>query len=340
MTDETWQRRLRRRSGTAVLPLMATGLFVFAMVSIVEPERTRAAPPVPPPATGYGSTIAGIGIVEPESEPVAIASELAGVVRSVEVVPGQVVKAGTVLFRLDDRALSAALDSASAEARSALAEQRVAEAALPVARAGLADVEARLALYGAVDDARAVSGDEVERQRFAVERARAALAQASAQAEAARSRAEHADARVRSVRTDLDRLQVRSPIDGRVWRRNVRPGEFAPAGITPEPLMVLGSDRVLQVRVEIDEVDAGRLRAGARAEGLFRGEPGLRIPLVFTRIEPQLRARRALSGAAQRVDSRVVEVLYRFEPAGAGDAPLLIGQRMDVFIEADAGRRR
>jgi HlyD family secretion protein len=337
MIEGNRTRRLRRRLKSAVLPTAAAAMFVFAMVSIIEPARTRAAPPVPPPASGHAATVAGIGVVEPESEPVAIATEIAGVVRAVEVEPGQSVRAGAVLFRLDDRALSGALDVALAGEQAALAEQRAAEAALPVARAALADVEARLALYGAVDDARAVSGDEVERQRFAVERARAALAQAGAQALAAQARAGSAAAQVRAIRIDLDRLQVRSPIDGRVWRRNVRAGEFAPAGVLAEPLMVVGSERVLQVRVEVDEEDAGRLRAGARAEGLFRGEPERRIALQFARIEPQARPKRTLSGAAQRVDSRVVEVLYRFE---AGDAPSLIGQRMDVFIEASAGQVR
>jgi len=207
---------------------------------------------------------------------------------------------------------------------------------VPLARAVLADAESRLALYGAVDDARAVSGDEVDRQRYAVERARAAVAQAVAQA-AAQGRVAEAAARVGAIRIDLDRLRVRAPIDGRIWRRNVRVGEFAQAGALPEPLIVLGSDRALQVRVEVDEEDAARLQAGAKAEGLFRGAPDRRVPLQFSRIEPQAQPKRALSGGAQRVDSRVVEVLYRFD---AGDAPMLIGQRMDVFIEASAGRGR
>jgi len=336
MIEDTGRQRLRRRMKASVLPLIAAGMFGFAMLSLVQPARTRADPPVPPPASGYAATIAGIGVVEPASEPVAIATELAGVVRSVEIEPGQSVRAGTVLFRLDDRALAGALAVARAAEQAAISEQRAAEAAVPLARAVLADAESRLALYGAVDDARAVSGDEVDRQRYAVERARAAVAQAVAQA-AAQGRVAEAAARVGAIRIDLDRLRVRAPIDGRIWRRNVRVGEFAQAGALPEPLIVLGSDRALQVRVEVDEEDAARLQAGAKAEGLFRGAPDRRVPLQFSRIEPQAQPKRALSGGAQRVDSRVVEVLYRFD---AGDAPMLIGQRMDVFIEASAGRGR
>lgn len=337
MIEDTGRQRLWRRMKASVLPLIAAAMFVFAMLSLVQPERTRADPPVLPPASGYASTIAGIGVVEPESEPVSIATELAGVVRSVEVEPGQSVRAGTVLFRLDDRALVGALAVATAAEQAAAAEHQAAEAAVPLARAALADAEARFALYGAVDDTRAVSGDEVDRQRFAVERARAAVAQAVAQAAAARGRVGEASARAQAIRIDLDRLQVRAPIDGRVWRRNVRAGEYAPAGLLPEPLIVLGSDRALRVRVEVDEEDAARLRPSARAEGLFRGSPERRVALTFARMEPQAQPKRALSGGALRVDSRVVEVLYRFD---AGDAPMLIGQRMDVFIEASEGRGR
>jgi multidrug resistance efflux pump len=330
VVDEVRAWRLRRRLSVAVLPLIAAGFLSFAIVSMIEPARSSAVPPVEPPSSSFASTVAGIGIVEPESEPIAIASELPGVVRSVQVSPGQRVAAGTVLFRLDDRAQRAALDTARAAELAARADFAAAEAGVAVAAAALGDAEARLRLYGSIDDSRAVSGDEVERQRFAVARGRAAHAESMARVETARARIAQAQAQVRSIATDLDRLQVRSPIDGRVWRRNVRAGEFAPAGALAEPLMVIGSDRSLQVRVEVDEEDAARLVPGARAEGLFRGEPGRRLVLEFARIEPQLRPKRSLAGAAQRVDSRVVEVLYRFDPA---DAPLLIGQRMDVFIE-------
>jgi hypothetical protein len=42
--------------------------------------------------------------------------------------------------------------------------------------------------------------------------------------------------------------------------------------------------------------------------------------------------RRSLTGeSTERVDTRVLQVLYSFQP---GDRPIYVGQQMDVFIKA------
>jgi multidrug resistance efflux pump len=231
--------------------------------------------------------------------------------------PGDRVAAGQPLFVLDRRAAEAAVSAAEANAVSAAAAARAAQVAL-------ADERQRLALFEQVDDPRALSEDELERRRFAVRKAEAAAAQARAAAASAQ-----AEARVRA--TDLARLTVHAPIAGRVYKVNVRVGEYAAAGVLPEPLMTMGTDGLLHVRAEFDEADAARLQPGARAYGALRGAPEKRIPLSFVRYEPAVSEKRALSGGAERVDTRVVEAIYAFDPAEAG---AFIGQRMDVFVAA------
>ena len=45
--------------------------------------------------------------------------------------------------------------------------------------------------------------------------------------------------------------------------------------------------------------------------------------------------KRSLTGdSTERVDTRVLQVIYRFDPAGAA---LFVGQQVDVFIRADEG---
>ena len=87
------------------------------------------------------------------------------------------------------------------------------------------------------------------------------------------------------------------------------------------------------MRAEFDEADAGRLRTDGRAYGVLRGQPGRRIPLTFVRVEPQVVEKRALAGGSERVDTRVVEAIYSFDPASVN---AYLGQRMDVFVEAAA----
>jgi RND family efflux transporter MFP subunit len=307
----------RQQIQRLILPVIAGGCLIFAISAVIKPGRTRADPPATPPTTAYASTVAGLGTIGPQSELIAVAAETPGVIRSVLVQPGDHVAQGQPLFRLDARAAQAAVVTAQAEAVSAEAATRQAEVAL-------ADERQRLSLFESVDDARALSSDELERSRFAVRRAEAAVAQARAVAQAAR-----AQTRARAV--DLERLTVAAPISGRIFRVDVRAGEYAPSGPTAQPLIAMGDDSRLHVRAEFDEADAARLRPGRPAYGTLRGQAERRIPLTLVRIEPQVVEKRALSGGSERVDTRVVEAIFAFDPVAN---PSYLGQRMDVFVDA------
>lgn len=309
---------LTKRLSGWLLPVLAVALFGFAVYAVIKPGRTRAEPPAEPPrAAAAVSSIAGIGIVEPQSELIRIATELPGVIREVYVRPGDEVVRGQPLFRLDTRDADAAIAASEADMTAARAATRAAEVAL-------ADERQRLQLFQSVDDPRAISKDEMSRRRFAAERAEAALQQARAAEGVAASR-------LAQQRTTRERLTVRAPMSGRVYEIDARPGEFAPAGQTASPLMTFGVARPLHVRVEYDEADASRLPVAAGATGSLRGRAEQRIPLRYVRTEPAVTEKRALSGGAERVDTRVVEVIYAFDP---DRFPAYLGQRMDVFAAA------
>src|SRR6516162_4122776 len=112
-----------------VLPVIALGMLIFAITHMlkVNLEIPYVPPPVEPARSPFGPTIAGYGLVEAQTENIAIASELPGVVREVWVKVGQKVSAGAPLFRLDDRQLRA--------------ELKVREAGLAVAQASLKRLE-------------------------------------------------------------------------------------------------------------------------------------------------------------------------------------------------------
>jgi HlyD family secretion protein len=63
-----------------------------------------------------------------------------------------------------------------------------------------------------------------------------------------------------------------------------------------------------------------------------RGNPSQQTTLEFVRSEPYVVPKRSLTGGStERVDTRVLQVIYRFKPDGF---PIHVGQQMDVFIEA------
>lgn len=293
--------------GRAVLPAAALGLIAFAFsVASRAPGDEAAAQPAGAPAAASdraGSVVAALGVVEPSSETIAVAAELPGVVREVLVKPGEEVAKGAPLFRLDQRAVEARLGAA--------------RAALRVAQIDAQDAQSRAKLFTAISDARAVSADEKDRAQFAADRGGANVALRAAE--------------VRELETELARLTVRAPIAGQVLRINVRPGEFAPAGASADPLIALGDVTPLHVRVQIDEEDAARVASGATAEGALRGDNAKRVALQFIRFEPQATPKRNLNGGAERIDTRVIEAIYAFDPAAL---PAFVGQQMDVFVAA------
>jgi RND family efflux transporter MFP subunit len=293
--------------GRLALPVVAAGLFAFALLSVLgHDERSGARPALAAPGTPFPATVAGVGVIEPRSEEIAIGTHVPGIVSAVHVRPGDRVEAGAALFVIDERAPRAELALAEARLRSA-------QVALEDAR----DDSARFQRILARD---ATSEATATRKRFAVARAETALAEARAE--------------VRRLETEIERLTVRSPIAGTVWRVDVRAGEYAPAGLLVDPLLVLGDASRLHVRVEVDQTDAHRLRPGARAVGSLRGDGGRQAPLEFVRIEPRIQAKRALTGdGTERVDTRVLEVIFALDPAALN---AFVGQQMDVFIEAGA----
>jgi HlyD family secretion protein len=293
------------------LPVIAVIGVVFALNFVLSrPEAAPKTPVTPPPASSYAASIAGIGVIEPKSEIISIGVELPGVVRSVPVEVGETVKKGTPLFVLDERAVDAQI--------------RTLEASLAASKIAASDAAAQYATLAALKDKRAVARDEINRRLHARDLAQARVRETQAQLEEAR--------------TTKARLSVKAPIDATVLEVNVRPGEFAQAGVLSEPLMRLGDLSTLHVRVEIDEENAARVVPESPAQAVLRGDTAQRLPLRFVRVEPYVAPKQNLAVSGQRVDTRVLQVIYAIaEDEQAIDRERLrVGQQLDVFIEAAA----
>jgi HlyD family secretion protein len=135
------------------------------------------------------------------------------------------------------------------------------------------------------------------------------------------------------VRTELDRLTVRAPVESQVLQINSRPGEFL-ATPAHEPALVLGNVQQLHIRAEVDGYDIPRFQPGAPAFAMVPGRSEERIPLSFVRFEPFVVSKTTLRGqGGERVDTRVLQVIYAVD---SGAAPLFVGQQVDVFVAAEA----
>jgi len=305
-----------------LLPALAAAGLVWALATALRSQepRTPAQPVALPAQAPFEAYIGGAGLVEAAGNNIAIGASLPGVVARVPVQAGDSVRAGQALFEIDSR-----------EARAELAVKQAgllkARTALGEAKASLKDYQTQFDIVKSVRDRRAVSTDDLEKRRNA-------LALALAKLESAKAAVTSAEAELEAARTTLERLTVRSPIDGQVLQVNVRPGEYASTGSLSTPLMRLGDMGRPRVRVDLDENDAWRFSPGARGVAALRGNRDIKAPLRFERVEPAMVAKTSLTGSStERVDTRVLQVLYSFDPK---ELPGYVGQQVDVFIEAEA----
>jgi HlyD family secretion protein len=300
-----------------ILPAVAGAILLFGVghaLYVQWPEK-ELPPPVPPPTTPFGQTVAGDGMVEPANEAsgtsaVAVGSQVAGLVTGVPVRIGQEMKAGDLLVQLDRRQAEAQLKINEAQAAVARAAERQAE-----------DTYKRdLNMSNeAVSDAQRVIDQEAWH-----------LAVAQRQV---------AEAAIRQAETTLALLEVRAPSDGAVLQVNVRPGEYV-STLGGQSLILMGNLHPLHVRVNVDEEDVPRLVLNAPARAHIRGDPEQNeLPLTFVRLEPYIVPKVSMTGInVERVDTRVVQVIYALDPANrlVQEKKVLVGQLLDVFIDTRA----
>jgi HlyD family secretion protein len=339
------------------IPLLAVLALIFAAVSVarLRPVDAKVEPYMPPPSASFDSKVGAVGIVEASSENIAVSLPVPGLVTAVHVKAGDRVTKGQKLFSLDDRDVRAEL--ALRESNLELAKVKLtrlessprpeeippAEARVKEAEAQLSDAQVQLQLMESVRDKRAIRVEDLERRKRAVEIADAKLDQAktalgllragtwSKDIEVARAEVQQAASQVGRVRADLERLTVLSPITGEILQCKVRVGEYAAAGPLAQPLILLGSVDHLNVRADVDERDAPRVKAEATVLASVRGDASRKFPLRFVRFEPFVVPKRNLTNdATERVDTRVLQVIYALDK----NTSVRPGQQMDVLIEA------
>ena len=260
------------------------------------------APPIAPVQKPGLSAIAASGLVEAQNENTKIGVPVPGLITEVKVQVWDKVKVGDILLRLDDRDLQAQL-----LAQSALVN---------VAEASLKRVEDQLTRLQAVGKSGAVTEDEISTRRNDAEVARAQLASARAT--------------VNQTHLLLERLTVRAPIDGTILQVNTRAGEYA-ALTAKDPLILMGQLDLLQIRADVDEQLAPRIKEAMGGIAWVKGDSTHPIDLQFVRIEPFIIPKVSLTGSSsERVDTRVLQVIFTMRPNAT--KKVYVGQQMDLFL--------
>ncbi len=184
-----------------------------------------------------------------------------GLVTKVFVKVGDEVKVGDPLIEQDSR---------DGRAQVMMQEAQVAalQAQIKEAEVSLADRKDQLDRIEKLIQTKVSSIDERQRAFFSEEAANARLGTARAQLAAA-------EAQLNRSRVLVDLLTTLAPRSGRILQVNVRAGEYATfefaAVSTPDPAILLGDVTQLQLRADVDEDSASRVRASCRALAYIKG---------------------------------------------------------------------
>jgi len=298
-----------------IIPISLSILGVFLAISLVmkqsstKPSQTFMI--APPPISIYQSAVAGSGILEARQENIELGVYFSGIVKELFVNVGDKVMRGQPLLVLDDDVIAAQIE--------------VDKKAIDLKKATLEKNKAELQRLEAVKDIRALSIDQLDDKRKDVLIATCDL--------------EVAKAQLAQNEMTRQKYTVISPKDGYVYKIDARPGEYLDNNIAYEhlnPRLTIGDYNLMQLRVDVDEENAGRVRPNQNAIAYTKGLNKVKLDLEFIRIEPYVIPKQNLTGATtELVDTRVLQVIYAIKNDPENPhTPVYIGQQVDVYIEA------
>ena len=238
---------------------------------------------------------ASVGQLEAQADPL-VSAEVAGRLKEVLAREGDVVKAGQVLARIDDADYLLARDAARA------------------------DIERVRALLRA-------AGLRLKRVQRLVKRGTAPTSQLDdARARHDSLRAQLAAARVRLAQAErnLEKTRVISPVDGRVSRRMVSPGDLMAAG---KPMFRLSAPGYVKVRLPFPERDLAVIRTGQPLELSTPAMPGKVVRATVQKISPDIDpASRAIHVLA------VLRNEHGWRIGGSVDGRVLVARRDHALV--------
>jgi membrane fusion protein (multidrug efflux system) len=241
----------------------------------------------------------------------SLAPKVAGYVTVVEVRDNQTVRAGDVLFRIDDRDYCARLAQAIANVEAAQARLTNVDAEIQLQHALIRQAEAQrrsslaeMNRAAKASDRRrelirtnAVSQAQVDESDAALSKAEAAVSAAAATVEAQKQRiavlASQREAAVAAVaqakaardlaQIDLDNTVVRAPVDGVIGNRQVRVGRLVAPGTA---LLDIVPVRDVWVVANFKETQVEHIRPGQRVRITVDGYPNQTLQGVVDSFAP------------------------------------------------------
>ncbi|SOC20601.1 HlyD family secretion protein [Rhodobacter sp. JA431] len=260
-----------------------------------------------------------------EAQSVDVAGKYAGRLTEVAATEGEMVEAGAVLARLDDREAQAQVLAAEASVLQAKAAKAQADAAVMQAESAL-DVantnrDRVTTLHAEGHAAQAALDDAVN----AATAAKAALATAQAQVENATALIAAAEASREQAKIALEDLTIRAPIGGRVLYRLHEPGEVIATGT---PVVTLLDLTNVYMVVYLPASVVGTFAVNDEARLVLDPVPQFVVPARVSFVAPQAQfTPKSVETSAERAD-----LVFRVKLAVPHDLLMRFADRVKVGV--------
>jgi HlyD family secretion protein len=247
-----------------------TGLGAWAWVSWARPSGSVRYETAAVTRGEVVVTVTATGSVQPTTQ-VDVSSELSGALAEVAADFNDRVEVGQVLARLDETKLNDVVLTTKAQLQAAEASLMQAEAAAREAEANN-ESQAELDRRGQSTRLKMIAS-EVARDR------------AIAAVDGAKADVALAKARLSEAENELKKAVIRSPIAGVVLKRAAEPGQIVAASLNAPVLFTLAEDLArMELRVDVDEADIGRVAVGNTALFTVDAFPDRSFPATITTV--------------------------------------------------------
>ena len=261
---------------------------------------------------------------------VEVGSELSGLVSEVLADFNDPVTRGQLIARIDPRTFATRVAEAEAAVAVAEANLRLQQARRDRARALFTQASRDLDRTRALRDRGTVSDQALDAALAGFETTQADIAVAEAQIADAQAQRARARASLRSAEIDLDRTEIRSPIDGVVIDRQVDPGQTVAASFAAPTLFTIAQDlSLIEIDAQVDEADIGQVRAGAPVEFTVDAYPDRRFDGVVEQVRLGADTEQTVVTYSVIIAAENPETLLL--PGMTATVEILTGERDDVL---------
>lgn len=293
------------------------------------------------------------GVVEGSVRDIPLRFEVAGRLQKIHVREGDPIRAGQVLAELESEVWRHRVAEAEARLKLARAERErlingarretreVLKADVRAAEVHVSEADALLKRSQQLASRNNVSAQELDDNRFRLEKAQAQLQSARArlaEIEAAArqdeilvadARIAQAEATLNSERTLLEKTQLRAPTDGLVLYMTVESGELVGPADERSLVTVTNRDHT-RVRAFVEELDALNVQPGQAARVTVDGRPDKTYKGEILSCAPGVKGKtHRHHRPGELIDVQVREIVI--ELLDADD--LVIGLPVDVFVD-------